>query len=233
MKSIVSYPSLLLILLVSQVAFGQFKSAKEKSDKSLANATVAFEELTEMGADQGIPQTLLNQAEGIVVFPKAFKVALGVGGQGGRGFAIIKNEDGKWSNPYFVGMGEASVGAQIGVQSADIILLFKSREDLLDLEKGDVTLGGDIGVAAGPLGRNSSASTDIGFDAEIYSYSRSKGLYAGISLEGSLLKANEQLNTSYYDIPAKGSIDKIFNHLPTPFNETVASFLEAVNQASK
>lgn len=233
MKSIIINSLIFFMVLASQFAFAQLRSAKEKSNRSITNATEAFQELTEMGADQGIPQTLIKQAEGIVVFPKAFKVALGVGGQGGRGFAIIKNADGRWSNPFFVGMGEASVGAQIGVQSADLILLFRSSKNLMDLDKGDVTLGGDVGVAAGPLGRNSSASTNIGFDAEIYSYSRSKGLYAGISIEGSLLKANENLNTSYYDIPAKGSLDKIFNQLPAPVNETVAAFLEAVDQASK
>ena len=224
---------LLMMALCHQLTLAQGRSGKEKSDKSIRNATDAFLDLTDMDGDEEIPQKLINQAEGIVIFPKALKVAFGVGGQGGRGFAIVRKEDGHWSNPYFVGMGEASVGAQIGVQSTDIILLFKHRKNLLDLEKGDMTLGGDVGLAAGPIGRNSSATTDIGFDAEIYSYSKSKGLYAGISLEGNVLKANDQLNSSYYEIPAKGSQEKIYYQLPTPYNETVAAFLEAVAHAAR
>jgi len=113
-----------IIVLFGQPAMAQGRSGEEKSERSIQNATKAFQDLTGMGADQGISHTLLSQAEGIVVFPKALKVAFGVGGQGGRGFAIVKKEDGHWSNPYFVGMGEASIGAQIGVQSADIILLY-------------------------------------------------------------------------------------------------------------
>ena len=226
-------PFLLILCLTFLIqlpqSYAQFKKPEEKANRLLQKATEAFEDLTTMGEDKSIPQQLLNQAEGIVIFPKALKVALVAGGQGGGGFAFIKKENGEWSNPYFLDMGEASVGAQIGVQATELILLFKKRENILGLEKADFTLGGDVGVAVGPLGRNSSVNTDIGFEAEIYSYSKSKGLYAGISIEGNVLKANEKVNKAFYG-KSKG-IQEIFYKLDTPFNAKVAKFLQAVQNS--
>jgi len=223
-------PALLIIFLSAN---GQIFSDKvEKANKNLKNAQDAFEDLTKMGEDKTIPKKLLQLSEGMVIFPEALKVAFGVGGQGGRGFAVIRKKDGSWSNPYFVGMGEGNIGAQIGVQSTDLILIFRDREDILGLEKADLTLGGDVGIAAGPVGRSSSMSTDIGFDAEIYSYSRSKGLYAGISLEGSVIKANKKMNGEYYSRDEVG-IKEVFYKMNTPFTPQIGDFLQEVAQATK
>lgn len=224
--------NLLFLLILSINLQAQFKSKEEKARKTVENATTAFQDLSDLTEDKGIPQTLLAKAQGIVIFPEALKVALGVGGQGGRGLALIKRDDGSWSNPYFVGMGEANVGAQIGVQSADMVLLFKDKKDVMSLEKGDLTMGGDVGIAAGPVGRNSSASTDIGFDAEIYSYSKSKGLYIGISLEGTVLKASQKLNDEYYQA-SDISMQKVFKTLKTPYDKDVAALIKAIRSASK
>ncbi|MEO1050855.1 MAG: lipid-binding SYLF domain-containing protein [Bacteroidota bacterium] len=226
-----------LTLIVAMVcvighAYAQIgKSQDEKANSTLEKATIAFEDLIE-SPDVGVPKSLLEKMEGIVVFPKALKVALGVGGQGGRGFAMIKKEDGKWSNPFFISMGEGSVGAQIGVQSSDIVLIFKRRENIIKLENTELTLGGDVGIAAGPVGRNSSVNTDIGFDAEIYSYSRSKGLYAGISLEGTVLESNDKVNKAFYD---KNSITikDIFFDTKTPYNDKVAAFIKMLVKATR
>ena len=230
MKNILKKTLPLFFLLFTVAANAQFKNSQEKADRSLERAANAFEDLTKM-EDKNIPRTLLERAEGIVIFPGALKVALGVGGQGGRGIAIIRKEDGSWSNPFFTGMGEGNIGAQIGVQSADIILLFKRRENVLRLEKGDLALGGDVGIAAGPAGRNSSANTNINFEAEIYSYSRSKGLYVGISLEGTVLKANKKLNANYYgndDI----NMSNVFYELKTPYTPEIQAFLQSVDNAT-
>lgn len=230
MKNILKKTLPLIFLLFTVAANAQFKNSQEKADRSLERAANAFEDLTKM-EDKNIPRTLLERAEGIVIFPGALKVALGVGGQGGRGIAIIRKEDGSWSNPFFTGMGEGNIGAQIGVQSADIILLFKRRENVLRLEKGDLALGGDVGIAAGPAGRNSSANTNINFEAEIYSYSRSKGLYVGISLEGTVLKANKKLNANYYgndDI----NMSNVFYELKTPYTPEIQAFLQSVDNAT-
>lgn len=221
----------LLFWITSTAALAQFKNNEDKAIETLENAATALSELAELKQDQGIPQALIAQAEGMVIFPGALKVALGVGGQGGRGLALIKNSDGNWSNPYFIGMGEANVGAQIGVQSADIVLLFKRKQDVMSIEKGDLALGGDVGIAAGPIGRNSSANTDIGFDAEIYSYSKSKGLYIGISLEGTVLKSNMKLNQEYYRDKSI-SMKRVYQELEAPYDEQVASLIQAINRAA-
>jgi len=216
--------------IIVNLAFCQERKT-EKANTSLEKATAALEDLIEI-KEKSIPLSLLKKMEGIVLFPRAIKVALGVGGQGGRGFAIIRKENGGWSNPYFLSMGEGSVGFQIGLQSSDIILIFKRRENIIKLEKTELTLGGDIGIAAGPVGRSASATTDIGFDAEIYSYSRSKGLYAGISLEGTVLESNNKMNDSFYD-KEDISLNEIFYKKSFPFNEKVKSFIDVLERASE
>ena len=111
---------------------------------------------------------------------------------------MVKLEDGSWSNPVFVTLTGGSVGFQAGIQSVDLVLVFKSRETLLDIGKGSFTLGGDISITAGPVGRNSTASTDTKLEAEVYSYSRSKGLFAGISLGGSAISVDQKANEDFY-----------------------------------
>ncbi len=111
---------------------------------------------------------------------------------------MVKLADGTWSNPVFVTITGGSVGFQAGVQSVDLVLIFKNKETLQDIGKGSFTLGGDISVTAGPVGRNSTASTDYKLEAEVYSYSRSKGLFAGISLAGSAISIDAKANESFY-----------------------------------
>lgn len=205
----------------------QFRSDEKKAKETVNQAIQAFEDLTRMEEDVVIPMELLRQAEGIVIFPKALKIAMGIGGQGGRGIAMVKKDDDNWSNPYFIGMGEANIGAQIGVQSTELILIFRDKEHIMDLEEGDLTLGGDVGIAVGPVGRNSSASTDIEFEAEIYSYSKSKGLYIGISLEGTVLKSNDKLNNAYYDDTGL-TMENVFYTIPTPFNAQADNLIHII-----
>ena len=111
---------------------------------------------------------------------------------------MVKLDDGTWSNPVFVTITGGSVGLQIGVQAVDLVLVFKNRETLQNINKNSVTLGGDVSITAGPMGRNSTASTDTKFEAEVYSYSRSKGLFAGISLGGSVIAIDENANNTFY-----------------------------------
>lgn len=118
---------------------------------------------------------------------------------------MIKNADGTWSDPVFVTITGGSIGFQVGVQSIDLVLIFKNRETFQKIGAGSFTLGGDASVTAGPVGRNSSASTDYKMEAEVYSYSKSKGLFAGISISGSALDIDEKGNNNFYedDIDAK------------------------------
>ena len=199
----------------------------EKAAKTLKKAVIALDNVME-DPENSIPQNLINDAEGVVIFPGAFKVALGfVGGQGARGIAMIRLEDGLWSNPFFVTLGEGSLGFQIGAQASDIVLLFKDRNDIIDIDQADITLGGDVGVAAGPVNKGSSSSTDITFESEIYSYYRSKGLFAGVSLKGGVLSYNEDVSESLYGINDV-TTDEIFHGIEIPFNVYVNDLIEAL-----
>ena len=199
----------------------------EKAEKTLKKAVMALDNVME-DPENSIPQNLIHDAEGVVILPGAFKVALGfVGGQGARGIAMIRQEDGLWSNPFFVTLGEGSLGFQIGAQASDIVLLFKDRNDIIEIDQADITLGGDVGVAAGPVNKGSSSSTDITFESEIYSYYRSKGLFAGVSLKGGILSYNEDVSESLYGIDDVTTAE-IFHGTEIPFNVYVNDLIEAL-----
>ncbi|MCW4467614.1 lipid-binding SYLF domain-containing protein [Flavobacterium sp. MFBS3-15] len=147
---------------------------------------------------ESIPRELLDKCEGVVIIPKLLNAGLGIGGKRGKGVAMVKLADGKWSNPVFITMTGGSIGFQAGVQSVDLVLVFKNKGVLAKVNNGDFTIGGDASVTAGPVGRNSSASTDHNLEAEIYSYSRSRGAFAGISISGSNLGIDKSSNANFY-----------------------------------
>jgi len=148
--------------------------------------------------ESGIPDKLLDEARGIVVVPDALKVGLVLGGRRGHGLLSVKNADGTWSNPSYVKLTGGSIGFQAGVQSADIVLVFRSDRGLDNIVNGKVTLGADAGVAAGPVGRNAATATDGQLKAEIWSWSRARGLFAGIALDGAVLSIDDAANESVY-----------------------------------
>jgi lipid-binding SYLF domain-containing protein len=190
-----------------------------KSNKSLVNATSVFEEIME-SHENSIPESLLNETQGIIIVPNSLKVAIGWGGKGGRGIALIRKDDGTWSNPVYIVLGEGSWGIQFGAEKSDIVLLFKDSDQILKLAKADVSLGADIEVVVGPAHSNNSAKTNIKFDAEIYDYVINKGLFAGVSINGGVLKSNNMFNQGAYaneDI----SMNEIFFEMETPANENI------------
>lgn len=186
---------LLLPLLILTFAFTTAKS-QDKQDDKIEAATKVLKDFTEM--KESIPQELLKVTQGIIVVPKLINAGFVLAGKRGKGIAMVKLEDGTWSDPVFVTITGGSVGFQAGIQSVDLVLIFKNRETLQDIGKGSFTLGGDISVTAGPVGRNSTASTDYKMEAEVYSYSRSKGLFAGISLSGSAISIDTKANEAFY-----------------------------------
>jgi len=158
--------------------------------QTLTEAKQVLDDLTEK--NRAIPAKLLHDAEAVVVIPNTIKAGLGIGGQVGHGVAVIKDKAGGWGDIRFITLGGASVGFQIGVQSTDVVLVFKNRKGLdriLD-GKAKLKLGADAAVAAGPVGRDAAVATDLLLKSEIFSYSRSKGLFAGVSLNGVVLAAN-------------------------------------------
>jgi lipid-binding SYLF domain-containing protein len=153
--------------------------------------------------ERGVPPVLLADAQGVAIIPNVIKAGFVVGGRGGHGVVLTREPDGSWGRPAFVSLGGASVGLQAGVQSTDIVLVFKTRNalDRILKGKGKLTLGADVAVAAGPVGRQAEAATDGRLRAEIYSYSRSRGLFAGVSLEGAAINYDYDANQQFVRTP--------------------------------
>lgn len=148
--------------------------------------------------DRRVPESLLEKAHAIAVIPDVVKAGLVIGGRHGRGLVSVRSPDGTWSNPAFISMTGGSFGFQAGVQSSDIVLVFRTQRGLDTLVNGKFTLGADASVAAGPVGRTAQASTDGQLQAEILSYARSRGLFAGVALDGSVLSIDRDANESVY-----------------------------------
>nr|WP_294950110.1 lipid-binding SYLF domain-containing protein [uncultured Mucilaginibacter sp.] len=185
-----------LPLLLSAFFILASATSTEKGLEKIHQATNVLKDFSKM--KESIPTELLKEYEGIVIVPKLINAGFGIGGKRGQGLAMVKLPSGKWSDPVFVTLTGGSFGLQIGVQSVDLVLVFKNKGVLTKVKNGDFTIGGDISAAAGPVGRSSTASTDHKLEAEIYSYSRSKGLFAGISVNGSNLAINKSLNADFY-----------------------------------
>jgi lipid-binding SYLF domain-containing protein len=151
---------------------------------------------------KGIPPALLQDAKGVAIIPQMLKAGLLVGGRFGRGVVLARLPDGAWSNPVFVVLAGGGVGWQVGVQSTDLVLVFKTSHSLDRVlrGKGNITLGADVAIAAGPIGRQAEAATDVQLKAEIYSYSRTRGLFLGLSLEGAGLLVDCDANEAFFGL---------------------------------
>ena len=167
-----------------------------KEAEKISSSIEVLNEFTTMKGN--IPAELLKITQGIIIIPGMKNAGFVVGAKRGKGIAVVKNQDGTWSNPIFITLTGGSFGLQVGVQSVDLVLIFKKRSTLENIGKGSFTLGGDISATAGPVGRSSSASTDYKMEAEVYSYSRSKGLFAGLSISGSSIDVDENANDRFY-----------------------------------
>ena len=181
-------------------------AAPDKQKEKIEQATAILDEIMAI-PEKGIPPSLLNDAAGIAIVPNVIKIGLVVGGRFGSGVLMVRDEQGRWSNPSFISLAGGSLGWQIGAQSTDVILVFKNRRSIEGIMDGKFTLGADAAVAAGPVGRRMEGATDATLSAEIYSYSRSRGLFAGVSLEGSALQIDDKANAAYYgrqDITGRG-----------------------------
>ena len=168
-----------------------------------ARALLAVDVLNEMQAlpELRIPDTLLRRAQGIAIIPDMARGALLIGGRGGKGVLLVRNTDGQWSNPAFITVGGLSFGWQFGVQTVDVVLVFTTRESIEGVTGGKLTLGADASIAVGPLGRQASGATDTTFASEVYAYSRAKGLFAGIALDGGVVAMDRKANARFYQKP--------------------------------
>ena len=170
--------------------------AGERQRIKLRTAVEVWKELMEAPGKK-VPQRLLEDARCLAVIPGVIKGAFVFGGHRGKGVLTCRRGDG-WSAPIFINMTGGSWGLQAGGQSIDFVLFFVTDRSVKSLLKSEFTLGGDASVAAGPLGRTAEASTDLKLNAEIYSYGKSRGLFAGISFQGARLAANQRWINDYY-----------------------------------
>jgi len=200
--------------------------AQAREEGRLLMATQVLEEVR-ASRDQMIPDRLLDRAYGIVVVPSVTKVAFIAGGRWGKGALVVRDKNGVFTSPIFINLAGASIGWQWGGQSTDIVLVFTTRAGIEGITGGKLTLGADASVAAGPVGRSASAATDQNFAAEVYSYSRSRGLFAGIALDGTSISVDAKANAAYYRKPGVMA-SEIINGSVTSNDETSHRFLSAV-----
>lgn len=191
------------IFLIACLALAPSAEAQVKETRRLHDAAELLRELA--AGTEGIPRGLLQRAECVAVLPSVKKAALGIGGRAGKGAISCRTErgQGEWGPPLMVSIGGLSFGLQIGGQAIDLALLIMNPRGLDGLLKSKLTLGADAAVAAGPVGRSAEAATDLRLRAEILSYSRSRGVFAGLSLEGAVLRPDKDANWAVYGEPVE------------------------------
>ena len=205
--------------------------AGAREEGRLLTASEVLEEVRAM-PDVKLPDKLLAHAYGIAVIPDVTKVAFIFGGRHGNGVLSVRDKlTSPWSNPVFVSLTGGSWGFQAGAQSSDIILVFTTKTGIEGIAGGKLTLGADASVATGPVGRQGSAATDLNFNAEIYSYARTRGLFGGVALDGSVIAIDRSANASFYNKSGVTASEILSNQAPAP-PATAQRFLERLGQAT-
>jgi len=222
---------IILFVLVSSGAWAEEDGSKQR--KILRTSQMVLDEI-QKSPDQNIPMNLISKAKAIIIFPTMFKAGLFLGARYGKGIASVRSSElGEWGPPAFFYTAGGSFGFQVGAEAVDLVLLVMSQRGIEGLLNEKFTLGGDIAISAGPIGRHAEASADVFMQGEIYSYSRSKGIFTGISLKGTVIAPDSDANLAYYGhpytskeilltgqvrkIPESGKqFIKIFNHLAPP-----------------
>ena len=196
MKSSTSIGAAVLIA----VFFTAAPLAQSDQADRVREAGVVLDEISR-ASDNSVPQSILEKAEAIAVFPSTIKGAFIVGAQRGRGVMSVRDANGGWSNPAFLTLTGGSVGFQIGGQAVDIVLVVMNRRGVENLLMNQFEVGGEASATAGPVGRDTAATTDVQMRAQILSYSRSRGLFAGISLKGAAIRQDTDSNKVFYGSP--------------------------------
>ncbi|HKP47341.1 MAG TPA: lipid-binding SYLF domain-containing protein [Pyrinomonadaceae bacterium] len=193
--------AVLLLAIGVSSASAQRKSRTQDAERHAREASEVFTQIMNV-RDQAIPKELLDKSEAIAVFPDVVKAAFIFGGKGGQGL-ISKRTPKGWSAPAFFNISGGSFGAQIGASKTDYVLLIMNEAGLKGLLEDKFELGGEVGIAAGPVGREAAASTNATLDAGILSYSRSKGAFIGAALKGAAISPDNHLNEAVYNLKAK------------------------------
>jgi lipid-binding SYLF domain-containing protein len=208
------------------------RAGAAREEGRLLTATEVLEQVQAM-PDQRIPDTLLSRAYGIAVIPDVTKLAFFFGGRHGNGVLAVRDKlSSPWSNPTFIALTGGSWGLQFGAQSSDIILVFTTKTGIEGIAGGRLTLGADASVATGPVGRQGSAATDINFNAEIYSYARTRGLFGGIAIDGSVISIDRSANAAFYGKSGVTATEIFSGTAPAP-PPTAQRFLERLGKSTQ
>ncbi len=192
---------LLIFGLVFSLIPAQAKAASVNDEMiRIEKASTVLEEIMAI-PDNSIPANLLADAKGIAIYPNVVKAAFAVGARFGQGVFVAREPDGSWSSPSFINLVGGSFGFQIGAEVTDLVLVFMTQRSVEALGKGDLTLGATASIAAGPIGRSGEASTDIKLSAEILSYSKTRGLFGGVALDGAIVQVDTDANRLVYGTP--------------------------------
>lgn len=222
MKKFVAFLS-----VASLATFGWAGTAKEDSAERLTRASEVLTQMTD-APDKGIPEEVLGKAKCIAIVPHLVKGGLGFGGKHGRGVATCRTAVG-WSAPAFISVGGGSWGLQIGVESVDLIMVIMNDKGMQQLLSSKFQVSGEGSAAAGPVGRHASAGTDWKLDTQMLTYSRSKGAFAGLTLEGAVIQQDADSTTAVYGKDIKFQ-SVLLGKVPTPAE--ARPFVEAVSHAA-
>lgn len=218
---------LLIPLLLSGLGYAGHGYAQSAEELKLADAALVLEEFQQDPA-AAIPPQVLQNAQGVAVLPGVIRAGFIFGGRRGKGVAVIRSENGAWSNPLFITITGGSVGAQIGGESTDLILVFGNRRSVRNIGTGKFTMSSDASATAGPVGRGSRGATDMTFTSEVYYYARGRGLFAGAVVSGAKLDVDEIANESFYP-PESGMEPLSEQSIATP--ASARRFLLTLDQA--
>jgi lipid-binding SYLF domain-containing protein len=221
--------SLFVVCALTSPVGAQQSNKQSTEAERAADAVNVLTEIMDI-PESSIPEELMARAHGIAVIPHVVKGAFGIGGQWGKGLMSQRGEDGNWSSPAYIEIGGGSFGLQIGVQASDIVLVFTDEDGLKGILKGKLKLGADASATAGPLGRKAEIGTDVLLRSAVFAYSRSKGLFAGISLDGSVVGMDDHANRKIYGKDVTGEDILLGNAVRT--NNVVQPFVAELQKVS-
>ena len=213
-------------LAVAVLLFALPAAAASKEEQRVADSADVLDQFLRI-PEQSIPPAILARAYAVAVVPNVVRIGFGLGARRGKGILVVRQDDGSWSNPAFVTLTGGSFGFQAGVQRTDVVLVFKTRRGVDNIASGKLTLGADASIAAGPVGRSVEGATDIRFQAEIVSYSRARGIFAGVSFAGSGVTMDRGANAAFYSSPSM-TPEKIFASSPNIAPDIANHFVQVL-----
>ena len=220
----------LVVPVITLIVTSAYPAQADKAEaiEKVQEATKMFKEIMENPKTR-IPQDILRNAQGVAVIPNLVKAGFIVGGSRGRGILVVRTAQGSWSNPTFITLTSGSIGLQAGGESSDVVLVFRDKKSIETVLANDFTLGGDVSVAAGPIGGDVVSVNDAQPNSNIYSYARNQGLFAGVSLQGAKIAVDKDRNVDFYE-QREITAQQIFSsNLPT--TSVVTEFKKVLNQS--